>query len=338
MTTNGSDMARALQIIDRLCYVAGSTDLVGDLQADCSRIRRILDRRNNRALFDWLVETLSYQGVSDRLAYDYMQRNGRLTWDGVSKGVRKRHACPKLNNYWHFNSCGYSKLTASCSEPGFHANCALPSVNLRNGRLNQLGYSLFLFIRDVADSDLIGWIDSQLRIESARTDNAVDLGRAAIIEPLKNVYGVSDKVLMMTFANVLMGAPAKYRGWFEVGSAMIAIDTLVHAFLARTGILSKLGNDHPYGPACYGEHGCADVILRIAEQIDARKFSASFPAKFPRFVQHAIWQYCALSGLDICNGNQIDDERRCANRRCHVYNLCARKRLKSPKTDEISVL
>jgi hypothetical protein len=274
---------------------------------------------------------LSYQGVSDRLAYDYMQRNGNLTWESVSKGVEKQCACHKLSSYWHFTGCGYSKLTASCAEPDLHATCDLPTVNLRNGRLNQLGYSLFLFIRDVAGGDLIGWISGQLRIEAANTDNAVALGRAAIIDPLKNVYGVSDKVLMMTFANVLMSAPSSYRGWFEVGAAMIAIDTLVHAFLVRTGILSKLGKTHPYGPACYGESGCADVILQIAEQIDARRFNASFPTRFPRFVQHAIWLYCAQSGLDLCNGNQIDDEKRCTNRQCHVFELCGRKRLKSLK-------
>jgi hypothetical protein len=40
----------------------------------------------------------------------------------------------------------------------------VPAANhhLRNGRLNQLAYSLFLFVRDVADGDLVGWIDNQL--------------------------------------------------------------------------------------------------------------------------------------------------------------------------------
>ena len=40
------------------------------------------------------------------------------------------------------------------------ARCPLPSHDLRNGRLNQTAYSLFLFIRDIADGDLIGWIDA----------------------------------------------------------------------------------------------------------------------------------------------------------------------------------
>ena len=39
----------------------------------------------------------------------------------------------------------------------------LPTHQLRNGRLNQMAYSLFLFIRDIADGDLVGWIDQQFQ-------------------------------------------------------------------------------------------------------------------------------------------------------------------------------
>jgi hypothetical protein len=36
---------------------------------------------------------------------------------------------------------------------------------------------------------------------------------------------------------------------------MIAIDTLVHNFLHRTGILHRFGADHAYGSACYRRGG-----------------------------------------------------------------------------------
>ena len=38
-------------------------------------------------------------------------------------------------------------------------SCPLPT---HNGNLNQLAYSLFLFIRDIANGDLVGWIDARL--------------------------------------------------------------------------------------------------------------------------------------------------------------------------------
>ena len=63
---------------------------------------------------------------------------------------------------------------------------------------------------------------------------------AALIEPLREVYGVSDKVLAMALSSLLLGAPKKMGLWIEVGGSMIAIDTLVHNFLHRTGILAPV--------------------------------------------------------------------------------------------------
>ena len=52
-----------------------------------------------------------------------------------------------------------------------------------------------------------------------------------------------------------------------------------------------------------------DIIQTVAERIDASQFNPRFPKVFPRFVQHAIWRYCAENGLDVCNGNQINDDK-----------------------------
>ena len=135
----------------------------------------------------------------------------------------------------------------------------------------------------------------------------------ALIEPLRQVYGVSDKVLTMTLSSILLAAPKRMRLWHEVGASMIAIDTLVHNFLVRTGILARFKADHAYGAACYQAGRCADIIDAVAQRIDARQFNLGFPQPFPRFVQHAIWRYCAQSGLDVCNGNRIDDRQSCMN-------------------------
>jgi hypothetical protein len=132
--------------------------------------------------------------------------------------------------------------------------------------------------------------------------------RDAVIAPLREIY-VSDKVLTMALSSILLGAPKRMRLWHEVGASMIAIDTLVHNFLHRTGILHRFDAAHAYGSGCYGGGGCADVIQAVGERIDARAFNPAFPTVFPRFVQHAIWRYCAQSGLAVCNGNRIDDRK-----------------------------
>jgi len=133
-------------------------------------------------------------------------------------------------------------------------------------------------------------------------------------------------------ADLLLAGGSQRALWIEAGTVMIAVDTLVHNFLHRTGILGRLGAGHLYGPACYAPAGCAEILESIAANIDARRFNPAFPANFPRFVQHAVWAFCAEGGLDQCNGRQIDDRKRCTRTECPVFRLCDRVPLK-PKTD-----
>ena len=200
---------------------------------------------------------------------------------------------------------------------------------MRNGRLNQTAYSLFLFIRDVAEGDLVGRIDRQLQeADGSPGPHRLARMRGSLIEALRQVYGVSDKVLTMALSCILLGAPGNKGLWIEVGGSMIAIDTLVHNFLHRTGILHRFNANHLYGLACYRPGGCAEIIQAVAERIDARQFNPSYPQVFPRFVQHAIWKYCSQSGLDICNGNRIDDAKRCSNLNCRMRLMCDRVALR----------
>jgi hypothetical protein len=170
---------------------------------------------------------------------------------------------------------------------------------------------------------LIGWIDQQLQaVKKPTGSDQVARLQAGLVAALREIYGVSDKVLTMTLSCILLGAPRKPKSWLEVGAGMIAIDTLVHNFLHRTGILRRFGVGHAYGSACYRQGRCADIIRTVADRIDARQFNATFPQTFPRFVQHAIWRYCAQTGLDICNGNRIDDRKSCKNVYCQIYSIC----------------
>jgi hypothetical protein len=319
----------AVKLISWVCRLAGATDFIDNLQLDRGRtsLRAIISRGDNIALFNWLIESVSYQGIADRVAHDYMQRHGRLTWQEVQRGLAGDATCPKLTGYWRFHDCRYDKGSRTCAEPDHIRQCPLPQRNLRNGRLNQTGYSLFLFIRDVADGDLIGWIDAQLRAAGEQGQGGAADAQEALLGPLRNVYGVADKVLMMTLSSILISAPASHGHWFEAGIGMVAVDTLVHAFLHRTGILQRFGAAHPYGLACYQPTGCADVIREVACHIDARAYNPAFPALFPRFIQSAVWRYCAQQGLDICNGNRIDDRKSCSNIQCELHSICDRKTL-----------
>jgi hypothetical protein len=326
----------ATRLINRVCQLAGRTTIIDDARAwlEAEGVAAAIRTRSMPILFDWLVATLSYQGISDQVAADYMERHGQATWHAIENDLRRRPSCTKLTSYWHFEDCRYNKSRYTCGAPDHLAQCPLPNHWLRNGRLNQTAYSLFFFIRDVAGGDLVAWFDRQL--ESAATPAGPDRlarMRSALIDPLKEIYGVSDKVLLLALSQFFLGAPGQRRRWLEIGGSMIAVDTLVHNFLHRTGILHRFDADHPYGPGCYKPGGCAQIIEAVANRIDARQFNRRFPRTFPRFVQNAIWRYCAQQGLDVCNGNRIDDQRRCRSKQCHLYCICDRKRLY--KIDEL---
>ena len=150
----------AIRVIHQVCCLAGSFDLLEDFrdQGLCTAI----DRHDTAALFDRLMYDFSFQGISDEIAANYIAKHGQATWHSVRKNLAKRPTCPKLQTYWHFHDCRYEKTSRTCAEPDHIAICPLPTHRLRNGHLNQIAYSLYLFVRDVADGDLVGWIDDRL--------------------------------------------------------------------------------------------------------------------------------------------------------------------------------
>lgn len=325
-------MKHARSIVRRVCDLAGDFTCLDRLRDDSTAngLAAAVHTRDTPVIFDWLMRMLSYQGISDTVATGYIERNGNIAWAEIVSALAAGPECGKLKNYWAFTGCQYHKGLRTCAEPDHFDDCPLPRHALRNGRLNQTAYSLFLFIRDTTGNDIVGWIDAQ--IKDYPGINNVAAARAALVDPLRHVYGVSDKVIGLALTNLMMGAGASRPGWFEAGASIVVVDTLVHKFLVRTGILKRLGASHPYGPACYRTGGCADVLIAIAATIDARNFNSSFPKVFPRFVQHSIWQYCGQSALNICNGNQIADASQCTNMWCELYTRCDRLPLRITPT------
>ena len=327
-----------MSLIRTVCGLAGAMSFLDEIDADIRRVGldRAVTDGDTPAIFDWLLSTFSFQGISDQVARSYMEKHGTASWSQIDASLNVSPSCPKLRNYWHYESCRYDKGSFTCSEPDHIDACPVPRPRLRNGRLNQTAQSLFLFVRDITGNDLVGWIDSQLKGAAGSSLAHLEAARQeSLIGPLRNVYGVSDKVLTMALSSLLIGTRDSRPIWFDTGKAMMAIDTLVHNFLHRTGILEGCATPHIYGAACYAPNGCAELIRLVAKRIDCSSFSRSFPASFPRFVQHAIWRYCAADGLDICNGNRISDRESCRNRYCSLVQKCSRKPLKWPN---ISVL
>lgn len=320
-----------LPLVRRVCDIAGDRQLVSHLQAKLhhEEVDRAVGNHDSDALFEWLLAAVSYQGIGDAAASSYMEGHGRATAEQVRKALGNSALCPRLRSYWNYEDCRYHKGSGTCAEPEHIDSCHLPRLDLRNGRLNQTAFALFLFVRDVAQGDLVGWMDHRLSAAAAITStlDRADQLRRSLLEPLGFVHGISDKVISMALADLLLGADPQRPLWLEAGAAMVAIDSLVHNWLHRTGILGKLGCEHPYGLRCYGTDGCRDVVAAAAMRIDARDYNPAFPATFPRFVQHAIWSFCAQGGLSECNGNRIDDRFACTRQECVLVDLCEKRAL-----------
>jgi hypothetical protein len=83
------NLAYALKIVHATCCLAGSASYLDDIRADlrdCGISRAVRDH-DTPVLFDWLVEALSFQGISDAVAAGYMDRHGSVRWADIAEAL-----------------------------------------------------------------------------------------------------------------------------------------------------------------------------------------------------------------------------------------------------------
>lgn len=277
------------------------------------------------ALYTWILSLARLQGTSDRAADRYAAGRAEVRWRDVTAALASSPRCSRLRSFWDFTGCRYRKGTEMCAEPALLSACPLPRLDLRKGALNIGAYSLAQFLRDIARGDLVAWIDG--RLDGADSgDNDPDRARRmrdAVALPFAEIAGIGPKLARMTLADLLIGGDPARERWVTAGGAMVAIDTLVHNVLARTGIIDARGVRHALGPACYQPGGCASVIEGLAADLSVDRGLGQAPI-LPRQLQHAIWHLASEGGWAICHGRRIDDAVGCRQRWCPAGHACAR--------------
>ena len=331
---------RAVDLVRTICEA--TADLTIELDPPRHRAKRnwlsrALEKKDGATLFDWLIHMFSYQGVSDAAANSYIEKHGNATYREIEDALAVGPDCTKLAGFRAYTGCRYRKNSRTCANKRLLKGCPVPSHDLRNGTLNQLAYSLFFFLRDRARGDLADFIDRELAAadQPGHPDRVAHM-RDRLLGAFVEIHGLSYKVVSMTLSDLLLAADPSRSRWVETGGSMIAIDTLVHNFMVRTGGLIRLAEPHSYGPACYRDGGCMALIDWLARRIDARAFAPAGPIYFPRLIQYAIWAYCAQQGLNICNSNKIDDAAKCRQRDCAVFAKCPRIPLAAISSEAIT--
>lgn len=315
--------------------ILAPVDFVGEIagRLAAAGVQDAVARHDSGPICDFVLSLVGLQGISDSVAFGWDERHGGVDLAEVDAALQTRPSCPRLRSFWRFRGCGNRKGAGTCAEPDYRPRCPVPRHPLRKGHLNVAAYSLILFVRDVCGGDIVSWLDATLARADpglGSPDRAAALGMA-VIAPLSAIEGTGPKLWSMILGELLLaGDPARER-WVAAGAGMIAIDSLVHNFLHRTGTLGRCGAEHAYGPGCYAPGGCADILRRFAETVDARQFNSASPANFARFVQHSVWRFCAAAegAENVCNGRRIDDRGRCEQRHCPAFARCDRVSLRA---------
>src|SRR5438270_2045950 len=73
-----SSLDQGAPLIRLICQIAGARSLIDDARVGLARpgVIAAVQRHDTPAIFNWLIDALSYQGVSDSIAYGYMEQHG----------------------------------------------------------------------------------------------------------------------------------------------------------------------------------------------------------------------------------------------------------------------
>ena len=97
-SADSGNLAHAVQMVHAVCCLAGSPSYVDDIRADLRErgiIRAVRDH-DTPALFDWLIEALSFQGISDSVAAGYIARNGSVRWADIGAALSQNPSAQSL--------------------------------------------------------------------------------------------------------------------------------------------------------------------------------------------------------------------------------------------------
>src|SRR3954453_6769320 len=100
-TGKAPELSRSIRLGRRICEGAGARDPIDDIRVGLGGqgVIAAVRRHNPPVIFDWLIDALSYQGVSDSIAYGYMEQHGRIRWQDIAATLADQPSCPNLTGF-----------------------------------------------------------------------------------------------------------------------------------------------------------------------------------------------------------------------------------------------
>jgi hypothetical protein len=326
MSRNKKSFKHSIQLIKQIIIAHQKLfddvfdDDIPEMQAILSQMIHGKPQHKSIKLYQYLLKSFLFAGGGDQSnsAY-YAKQRYKPTYNRVKQAI-KAVQCPKLASLEAFKGCGYRKTTNKCHEPAFLGTCSLTRFDMKRGALNHMAFSLYFFLRDVCQGDFYTYTKEHFS-QYRPTDGTITELLDGFIKKVTTIANVGPKLAHMALSGLFL---TRYSGWDyrHMGLHMIAVDSLVHNFLHRTGILDSYQLQHAYGPRCHSETGCMKVVQELANHIDCREFNPILPAHFPRFIQYHIWAYCAKDGENICNLNQCKPGKPNPGCVLHQQQLC----------------
>ncbi len=85
-------MAYARSLMLQACRASPDPTYLKRMRTELSQqgIGTAVARHNTPALFDWLIDAMSYQGVSDAIAWTYMDQHGRVCFSDIDQALGTR--------------------------------------------------------------------------------------------------------------------------------------------------------------------------------------------------------------------------------------------------------
>jgi hypothetical protein len=125
---SSTDRDYAVRLLHRVCCLAGDPEFLARRRGGGrNSIAAAIERHNSARIFNWLMQALSYQGIADRVADDYMQRHGKARWTSIKASLARKPSCPKLDGYWAGPST--TAATARPRRPVPSRRCATAATN-----------------------------------------------------------------------------------------------------------------------------------------------------------------------------------------------------------------